>query len=94
MLVGRLKRPHAKNASSCERDPRVPDAEGCPYRRIGGTPCSPISGLRESESIGHARTDDGHVVFSVEPFHALVVALRCELLDLTYVAIEADTRRQ
>ena len=36
-----------------------------PYRthRIGGAPCSVISGLRESESIGHARTDDRHVVF-------------------------------
>ena len=68
--------------------------ERAPVRRIGGAPCSPISGLRESESIGHARTDDRHVVFSVKPFHALVVALRGELVDLTYVAIEADTRCQ
>ena len=31
---------------------------------------------------------------SWSPLHALVVALRNELVDLTYVAIEADTRCQ
>jgi hypothetical protein len=72
----------------------MPPSQFNPRCRIGGAPCSPISGLRESESISHARTDDRHVVFSVEPFHALVVALRRKLVDLTYVAIEPDTRCQ
>jgi hypothetical protein len=58
---------------------------------LAALPVRRSRGLRESESVGHARTDDRHVVFGVQPFNALVVALGGELVDLTYVPIESDT---
>jgi len=64
-----------------------------------GSKTSYISTLRavlliEPELFGHTRTDNCHVVFSVESFDALVIALGSELIDLINVAIETDTRCQ
>ena len=50
-------------------------------------------GLRESEPLGQARTDDCYAVLLVESIHGGVVARRRNLLDLTEVAVEAVTGR-
>jgi len=57
-------------------------------------PCSAVARWRNSEPPCQGWTNDRYSVFCVEPFHRIVVALRGDLLELTEVAVEADTWSQ